>query len=108
MKKTLKHKLYKYKTQRKRGRGITSSKPVVSPYPLLPETPTTRPEIRTNSESLLPPKPGSEEREKRFEQVLKRYKKIRPSLWNKKQAKLNKDGFPKSAFTINNAVGFKP
>ena len=94
-----------------KGKGLVSSKP--QSYPKLPESPTNKPEIMTNNESLLPPKPGSEERERRFQDLLQRYQQLRPSLWNKifgvkkPEVKLNKYGEPKSAFTVRNNLGFK-
>ena len=93
--------------------GITSSKPGL--YPPLPETPTNRPALLTNNESLMAPKEGSEERHRRMDDLVKRYRAVRQKslinkLFGKKtpNPKMDNFGYPKSFFTVNNKVGFKP
>jgi hypothetical protein len=95
----------KLNTRKKIGAGITSSKPV---YPPLPESPTNRPSLLVNNESLKSPKKYSNEYLKRVLPLAKRVRNARHiSLINRilgREPKKPKS--PKSYFKINNS-GFK-
>lgn len=112
MRKSIKSRRYNLNRTRRKGSGITTSKPV-SPYPPLPETPTNRPQIKINTNNLEPVK--GEEKAKRYLPLAKRVINARKrSTMNiilkreKPKPKLNSYGEPKSFFTINNNVGFRP
>ena len=123
MRKTVKRNRYNKRsyTHRKRGKrskggGIGPSKLTYPPLP--PSPPSTprnkRPSVLTNNESLIGLKSGSNEYEKRKARLLKHREGIQPTLLNRllgieqPKPKLNRYGYPKSAFTINNnKVGFK-
>jgi hypothetical protein len=109
MRRTRKHNKNLRKT-RKGGMNSNQAKK----YPPLPESPTNRKEILTNSESLMPPKKESEEYKKRHNRLMKIFNKARErTLMNKilgrklPEPKLNSNGYPKSFFSVNNNVGFK-
>lgn len=68
-------KKYKLRTTYKIGRGITTSKPK-KVYPLLPESPTNRSVIKTNSENLVRVERGSNEYKKRSGLLLKLRKNL--------------------------------
>jgi hypothetical protein len=84
-------------------------------YPPLPESPTNRPPVLTNNESLLPPKKNSNQYKKRHNRLINIFTKARErTLKNiilrrkRPEPKLNSSGYLKSAFTINNdKIGFK-
>ncbi len=112
IKKTKKrYKTYNNLNTRKKGAGITTSKPV---YPPLPESPTNRPSLLVNNESLKSPKKYSNEYLKRVLPLAKRVRNARHiSLMNRifgrepKKPKQNESKNLKSYFKVNNA-GFKP
>lgn len=97
---------------------FTNAKPglrVGVKYPPLPETPTNRVGVLTNNESLVPPKRESNEYKKRHNRLMKTFSEARQrTLMNRffgikrPEPKLNSEGNPKSFFTVNNKVGFKP
>lgn len=97
----------------RKGKGITSSKPSkVTPYPPLPESPTNRPLVLTSNENL---KLNSLNRTKKLIPLANRLVKARYGTavnrlkgWKKIEPKRNEYGEPKSFFSINNKVGFKP
>lgn len=100
----------KHRKTRKGGMNNKSKK-----YPPLPETPTNRPPILTNNESLIPPKKESNQYIKRRNRLIDIFAKARQrTLKNiilgrkRPEPKLNSVGFPKSFFTVNNNIGFKP
>lgn len=110
MQRTRKHN----KNLRKTRKGGMNSKPVRT-YPPLPESPTNRKSLLTNNESLIPPKKNSEEYIKRRNRLMKTFSEARHrTLMNRllgrklPEPKLNSKGYPKSFFTVNNKVGFKP
>jgi hypothetical protein len=109
MRKTVKHN--KYSRKRHTRRGGMKNEP--KKYPPLPESPTNRPPILTNNESLIPPQRESNEYKKRQARLVNTFSKARErTLLNKilgrkrPEPKLNSYGFPKSFFTVNNKVGF--
>jgi hypothetical protein len=94
-----------------KGGGITQSRPR---YPLLPETPTNKPPIKTNIEGLMNPPKESEEYQKRANRLRKSFHNARQqSLMNKllgkerQEVPRNKYGPVRSYFSPNNK-GFKP
>ena len=117
MRKTVKHNRYsKRRYTRRRGGGIASSKPMYPPLP--PSPPSTprnnRPSILTNNESIIAAKPGTKEYEERKARLLNMKLRARRQtfmniLMGRETPKpsLNAYGYPKSAFTVNNKVGFK-
>jgi|688.fasta_scaffold331140_2 hypothetical protein len=98
-----------------KGAGIVSSKPIS--YPLLPESPTNRPPVLTNNESLRGIQKFTGpwyERQKVRHALAQSYQ---PSILNKYLGRIpkrpppvtvNSEGYPvRSAFPLNNK-GFKP
>jgi hypothetical protein len=112
MRKTYKH-ISKFKLRKtRRGGGVTSSKPKLSSYPVLPETPTNRPMINTKNEDL---KVNINVQRKRFAPLARRIVDGRRVTWRnwivgrkRQEPKVNENGYPKSFFTINKNIGFKP
>ena len=100
-----------------KGGGVGASK---LQYPLLPASPPStprnnKPALSTNNESLIPPKPDSKEYLNRRARLLKMREDISKQSWTNMimgrekptlKPKLNSYGYPKSAFTVNNNVGF--
>jgi hypothetical protein len=110
MRRTRKH-IKKFRKTRKGGMNSN----VVKKYPPLPETPTNRKELLTNNKNLVPPERESNEYKKRHARLMKIFSEARQRtlmnrFFGRKQAepKLNSEGNPKSFFTVNNKVGFKP
>lgn len=96
-----------------KGAGVTSSRLLMQSYPPLPESPTARPPLLINNESLLPIKKGSNEYEKRADRLVKqieaaRQQTLKNRIFGKPYPKpnLNSQGYPKSYFTVSNR-GFK-
>jgi hypothetical protein len=107
MRRTRKHILLKNKTRKGGMNDPTTNRKV---YPLLPSSPK-KPEVLTNTEGLMPPQRGTNERQKRFNTTLKRYEIVKGrTWWNRLFGK--KDPPPntsRSYFDINkNNKGFKP
>jgi hypothetical protein len=102
----------RHKNNKTRKGGMKNESKI---YPPLPESPTNRPPILTNNESLIPPKRESNQYIKRRNRLLNIFTKARQrTLKNiilgrkRPEPKLNSNGVPKSFFTVNNKVGFKP
>lgn len=97
-----------------KGGGVAPSRPLMQSYPPLPESPTPRPPVFVNNESLIPVKKGSNEYQKRADRLINqiraaRYQTLKNRILGKpKQTpQLNSHGYPKSFFTVNNR-GFRP
>lgn len=107
MGRTHKHSRYYKRYTRKRGGGVTQSKPRLV-YPLLPESPTNRPKIEVSNEKLE--KVSGNERIKRLLPLAKRLKNVRQQPWKNqliKEKLNNSSNESKSAFNINKNNGFK-
>ena len=120
MRRTIKRNRYSKKrnTLRKqcKGGGIGASKLTFPPLP--PSPPSTprnnTPAVLINNESLIPPKPYSNEYLKRRGRLLKMREGISKQSWTnmimgreKPKPNLNSYGYPKSFFNINKNQGFK-
>lgn len=110
MRRTRKH-IKNLRGTRKGGMNLNK----VKTLPPLPETPTNRKSLLTNNKNLIPPDSESNEYKKRRNRLVKIFSEARQrSLMNKllgrklPEPKLNSEGNPKSFFTVNNKVGFKP
>jgi hypothetical protein len=108
MRKTHKRSRYYKLCTRKKGSGLTQSKPS-SMYPPLPESPTNRPKIEVSNEKLE--KVSGNERIKRLLPLAKRLKNVRQQTWKSqlliKEKLNNSSNESKSAFNINKNNGFK-
>lgn len=110
MLRTFKNKKNRFRKTR-RGGGISSSKPKVSPYPPLPESPTNRPELFTTNKNL---ERNINLQRKRLAPLGKRILNVRNKSWTsvilgkeKPKPNINEYGRPMSFFPVTNK-GFKP